>query len=133
MKKSSGKASKNEKTSDSSRRRSASDGGNRHAGGCDGSNSENGDSGSDSDQMDDSDGEFIGALAAAAVAGHDPDREWMQRSSDGDPTADWDRYESSDSDSAAVAADDGNAIEWTAEIVASDLRHGRASRHIGKL
>lgn len=82
--------------------------------------------------MADSDGEFIGALAAAAAEGHDPDREWMRHGSDGDPTADWDRYDSSDSDSVVVELDDENTLEWTAEIVATDLRHGPPASHVGK-
>lgn len=122
------------------RRRSASAGGNGRwydddgcggggdgVGNGDGSGSDSaGDVGSDSDDQD-SDGEFIGALAAAAAVGHDPDREWTG-SAGGDPTADWEQWGSSSASGSDGDADLANsahrrqAIEWTAEIVATDLR-----------
>lgn len=117
------------------RRRSASAGGNGwyddddnddNIENGDGSGSESGDVGSDSDDQD-SDGEFIGALAAAAAVGHDPDREWTG-SAGGDPTADWEQWcssASSDSDANPTTVDGAHgrqAIEWTTEIVATDLR-----------
>lgn len=82
-----------------------------------GSNSDHGESNSDEQ---DSDGEFIGALAAAAAFGQDPDREWSQRGNAGDPVADWDRYDC-ETDSSAEP-DDNNMIEWTTEIMATDIR-----------
>lgn len=107
------------------RRRSSSAGANGYNI-TDDENSEGSDSGSNSDHGEsnsdeqDSDGEFIGALAAAAAFGQDPEREWLQRGSAGDPVADWDRYDY-DSDS-STEPDDDNMIEWTAEIVATDIR-----------
>lgn len=80
---------------------------------------------SNSDDQECSDGEFIGALAAAAAIGHDPEREWMFRGSAGDPIAHWDQYDS-DSDSfnadARAAADNDIILEWTTEILAGDIR-----------
>jgi len=81
--------------------------------------------GSDADADSDgqrSDGEFIGTLAAAAAVGHRPEREWARRGLCGDPAADWHRY-GDDSDS---TADDGVVtVEWTTEIVATDVRRTR--------
>jgi len=107
------------------RRRSSSAGGNgctitddeNSDGSGSGSNSDHGESNSDEQ---DSDGEFIGALAAAAAFGQDPDREWSQRGNAGDPIADWDRYDC-ESDSSAEP-DDNDMVEWTAEIMATDIR-----------
>jgi len=107
------------------RRRSSSAGGN----GCtitDDENSDGSGSGSNSDHDEsnsdeqDSDGEFIGVLAAAAAFGQDPDREWSQRGNAGDPVADWDRYDC-ESDS-SVEHEDDDMVEWTTEIMATDIR-----------
>ncbi|XP_060846942.1 uncharacterized protein LOC132926589 isoform X2 [Rhopalosiphum padi] len=107
------------------RRRSSSAGPNGYTV-TDDENSYGSDSGSNSDHSQsnsdeqESDGEFIGALAAAASFGQDPDREWLQRGSAGDPVADWDRYDC-ESDSSAEPNDD-NMVEWTTEIMATDIR-----------
>ncbi|VVC45702.1 Hypothetical protein CINCED_3A013429 [Cinara cedri] len=128
------------------RRRSASAGGNVNHSSCcsttddecnsindsdscsDSANEGGGDSTSD-DQ--DSDGEFIGALAAAATVGTDPYREWSLQRSSGDPVVDWERCDS-DSDSVVTVDnyddDDNNLVEWTNEIVATDLRRKRLFR-----
>lgn len=74
---------------------------------------------SNSDQ--DSDGEFIGALAAAAAFGHNPNHEWTYRRAPGDPVANWDIC-ISDSNS---DTDDGDMLEWTTEIMATDLRRNQ--------
>jgi len=123
------------------RRRSASAGGDGNNSGCctttDEDNSEDSRSASDSDDGNsdgqESDGEFIGALAAAAVVGHHPEREWMQHGITGDPVSDWDRFDSESSESATedVAVAVSDSIEWTAEIVATDLRR-RCSHRSGK-
>lgn len=99
--------------------------------------------GSDSDDTDgdansdgqDSDGEFIGTLAVAAVVGHDPEREWAERGLSGNPVADWDRY-SDDNDSVTDDDDDNGGsddddimIEWTTEIVATELGRTRSRRN----
>jgi len=82
------------------------------------------DSGSNSDsnrsnsEDQDSDGEFIGALAAAAAFGHNLNHEWTYRRAPGDPLSDWDIC-ISDSNS---DTDDGDMLEWTTEIMATDLR-----------
>lgn len=128
-----------------SRRRSASAGGNG-SGGCCGPATDDDDDGgggggsdggcSDSDSDADSDGEFVGALAAAAAVGHDPDREWDRLGAAGDPVADWersgDRSDSADSaaeESGREAADGADAVEWTTEIVAADLRRSGPVRN----
>lgn len=116
--------------------RSASVGGNGYSSNCcttsdgddsddsgSGSGSNFGDGGSNSDEQD-SDGEFIGALAAAAVVGHDPNREWAQQGASGDPIADWDCCYSDSEDSATETIAIDGEVEWTTEIVATDLRHG---------
>lgn len=101
----------------SNRRRSASAGNNSY-------NQTDEENTGDSDSDDrDSDGEFIGALAAAAVVGHNPDREWSRRGAAGDPVADWERYDTDETSDSADVDDDQDTIEWTSEIVATDLRH----------
>lgn len=115
------------------RRRSSSAGAN----GCnitDDENSEGSDSGSNSDHEEsnsdeqDSDGEFIGALAAAAAFGQDPEREWLRNA--GDPVAYWDRC-NYDSDSSTEPVDD-NMMEWTAEIMATDIRRKQPYQNCSK-
>lgn len=103
--------------STSNRRRSASAGNNSYNQIDDENNGD-----SDSDDRD-SDGEFIGALAAAAVVGHNPDREWSRRGAAGDPVADWELYDTDDTSDSVDVDDDQDTIEWTSEIVATDLRH----------
>lgn len=123
------------------RRRSTSAGGNANrrnccnttddecngvVGGSDSCSDSGNDGAGDSNSDDqDSDGEFIGALAAAAAVGNHPDREWSLQGSFGDPIADWEQYDS-DSDSAVADDDhddeDDDLVEWTNEIVATDLR-----------
>lgn len=126
------------------RRRSISAGGNaNHSSYCstldDECNSNNGsdscsdsadERGRDSNSDDqDSDGEFIGALAAAAIVGNDPYREWSLQRTSGDPVADWERHDS-DSDSVIDDYDDDeDLVEWTNEIVATDLRRKRLFRN----
>lgn len=124
----------NEQAIAMNRHRSSSAGGNVNHSSCytsttddddgDEDDENDGDSGSDggnshSDQ--ESDGEFIGALAAAAAFGHDPDREWTRHGTAGNPVADWDQYDS-DSDSAFDDTNDSDVVEWTVEIAATDLR-----------
>lgn len=109
------------------RRRSASAGGNGGSSCCctdddrSGGSDADGDGGCSNSDDADSDGEFIGALAAAAAVGHDPDREWEQLGAAGDPVADWERLDSDSADSAAEPTR-ADAAEWTTEIVATDLR-----------
>jgi len=89
-----------------------------------GSNSDHGESNSDEQ---DSDGEFIGVLAAAAAFGQDPDREWSQRGNAGDPVADWDKYDC-ESDS-SVEPEDDDMVEWTNEIMATDMRRKQSHQN----
>lgn len=118
------------------KRRSSSAGGNANHSGCYASTTDddgggedddnNGDSNSDGENShsddQESDGEFIGALAAAAAFGHDPDREWTRYGTAGNPVADWDQYESDSDSTLDDTNDDSDVVEWTVEIVATDLR-----------
>ncbi|XP_015367148.1 PREDICTED: uncharacterized protein LOC107164002 [Diuraphis noxia] len=115
------------------RHRSSSAGGN----GCtitDDENSDGSGSGSNSDHGEynsdeqDSDGEFIGMLAAAAAFGQDPDREWSQFGNAGDPVADWDKYDF-ESDSSLEQEDD-DMVEWTTEIMATDMRRKQSHQNL---
>lgn len=132
----------NEQVIEINRRRSSSAGGNANQSSCytstiddddgDEDDDNDGDSGSDGENShsedQESDGEFIGALAAAAEFGHDPDREWTRHGAAGNPVADWDQYDS-DSDSALDDInDDSDVVEWTVEISATDLRRQRSYR-----
>lgn len=85
----------------------------------------NNDSDSDSEE---SDGDFVGPLAAASLAGcrrHSSDsdsdlNDGGEELADADPMAEWERLDPSESE-------DYNCVplEWTAEIVAGDLRKMR--------